>query len=272
MLLRLLRDHRRLEQHQRNLSHARRWVEATDRTLQRAEQELDIVLDSLDHQPNFSDADFRTYLASLRSVMNARIDQRLLFGGTAVGELAFDDQGSYRGNDLPVLHQLTDDIVLPLGFTGARIFLTDSTQPASTLVTILIELRACLAAGDSTDDLARRRAQLIDQARQIREQIHRAIEQLQRQRNRVADLEASTTEAMVAVHSHWIEAHRRMDSSEADERASEASVDATLQATDRALANSLAEFLGPSADSPIPVEVDEVASPHVSQHHPVEGT
>lgn len=272
MLLRLLRDHRRLEQHQRNLSHARRWVEATRVALQRVDQQLDVVFGSLNHQSNFNDADFGTCLASLHSLMNARIDQRLLFGGTAIGEVAFDDQGFYRGNDLPVLHQLTDDIVLPLGFTGSRVFLADGTQPANSLITILRELRACLAAGDSTDDPARRRAQLVNQARQIGEQIHRAIEQLQRQHNRLTDLEASTTEAMVAVHSHWVEAHRRTDTSEVDERASEASVDATLQATNRALANSLTEFLGTSASSPITAEVDGLASPHVSQHHPVEGT
>ncbi|MDA3040683.1 MAG: hypothetical protein O3C27_14365 [Actinomycetota bacterium] len=242
VLLRLLRDHRRLEQHQRNLGHARRWVEATDVALHRAQLHIDTVLGSLNRSSDHGDSELESTTTSLRAVMNAGIDQRLLFAGTAIAAVAFDDQGVYQGNDLPVLHQLTDDIVVPFGFTGSQVFLADSSRPANTLLTTLSELRACPEAGDP--ELAHRRSQLAQETGQIGEKVRRAVEQLQRQRNRLADLDASTSEAMVAVYSQWIEAHGRIDADDVNDRTSEASVDATLQATDRALANSMAEFFG----------------------------
>ena len=86
-------------------------VEATDGTLQRVEQQLDVCLGSFNRAADPSESRLAPSMASLHSLLNARIDQRLLFAGTAIGEVAFDDQGFYRGNDLPVLHQLSDDIV-----------------------------------------------------------------------------------------------------------------------------------------------------------------
>ncbi len=247
LMLGLLRDRRRLEQHQRNLRFAGRWIDAGDVALSRLERIIDTMLASIDDRSGSQAvAAANGLVPELRHLLNAQLEGRFLFAGTAAPSQAFDEGGRYRGNDLPLVLQVTDEIALALGIDGSHLYLPD--RPDRSLLTLVSE----------ADDLSR----IENDLRQLLEQVGQGRDRLRRQRNQLGELHASIDEAMADTHNHWIEAHRRPHPEELRDRWTEASIDATLSAALSAISHAI----GPTIDRSVRARNSEHSAGASARH------
>jgi flagellar hook-associated protein 3 FlgL len=122
-----------IDQHARNITDAKGWLEGTDSTLQtmvertRRVRELALQGKTTGSASPASRAALATEVASLREGMialaNEKVNGRPLFGGVTAGSAAYDASGAWVGSDAATVdRQISDVERLPVNTSGLAAF------------------------------------------------------------------------------------------------------------------------------------------------------
>lgn len=240
----------RLEQFLRNQANATDMLAASDNALQGSTAALTqartLALQAVNDATSIEGrhtiaAEIRSVAREVLSMANTTFDGRPIFAGTSDSTKAFDDTGAYLGDGGAVRRRVNDQITVEVGKSGPEVFGTD--DPADPYNGTVFQVLEQLATDIENSDIAGGR----DGIEAIDDAADRILAELGRVgglTNRIDSIgeETRTEEARLTGR-----LSRTEDTDLAEAvvrlRSSEASYEATLAASARALNRSLLDFL-----------------------------
>lgn len=186
-------------------------------------------------------AEIRAVAREVLALANTSSDGRPIFAGTADTAAAFDDTGAYLGDDGAVRRRINDRLTLDVGRPGPDVF--GAENPGDPYNGTVFQVLEQLAGRIENDDIAGGRAgiEAIDRAS------NRMLTELGRIGGLANRIEALGEEARAEEVRLTGRLSRTEDTDLAEAvvrlRSSEASYEATLAASARALNRSLLDFL-----------------------------
>jgi len=240
----------RIDQFGRNAANAKLWVNTADQALQSANNNLErartLAIQSGNPALNGEAraaiaADIHSMSESLRTAANTTVTGRAIFAGTADAAQAFDETGTYLGDDGIVRRTLDTHETVQVSLQGPEVF--GASNPADPLNGTVFEMLETIADAVEADDQVT--------VRQGLDAINTASDRLGGALGRIGAISQQIDAADVRHGGEVLQVQANVsriqdvDIAEAiiGMRSAELSHQATLQATSRALSQSLLDFL-----------------------------
>ncbi len=240
----------RLEQFVRNQTNANEWLQTADSSLQSGVAALTrartLALQAVNASTSGEGrdaiaAEIRSVAREVLALANTTIDGRPLFGGTTDSSAAYDDSGAYLGDTGGVRRRIDDDLTIDVGANGPAVFGTSNAADPynGSVFEALEELAVRIEAGD------------VDGGRDGIEAIDAAMSRLQTELGRIGGVGSRLEAVAEAAADEQVRMIGRLSDREDTDiaaavislRSAEASYEATLAASARALNRSLLDFL-----------------------------
>lgn len=249
-VLRNQRSLGRLQQLDRNVTDARLWLDTSDTTITDVVSSLTRARTLTVQGANDVNApesraaiaaDVRNLSQELLSLANTTVNGRPMFGGTSGSPVAYDQSGTFVGNNGGIVRSVTETDSFSVASPGPAVF--GVSNPGAPMSGTVFEMLESIAVAIETGDVDTMRAG-IEATDAALSRTQTEVGRLGGLSSRLTEIEERSQQTQLATQER-ISTVRDVDMGEAivRMRTAETAYEATLSAASRSLSRSLLDFL-----------------------------